>query len=189
MARGRYTRLYPAQIRYEMNNPIVSFRMPKNEYDRLKEAAKKTGRSLAALVRKQVSEASQANAAQKRSYEDGFQAAKSEAETKLKQAREKGYEEGLQTAKMKFAQPGKEAREKGYEEGFRAAKKKFEMKSKEPLKKAFRQGFEEARSTFEIKYPCAECGEMITMYPNKNSHKAMIEYMQEHGWRHNYCEE
>ena len=193
MTRGRYTKLYPAQIRYEMNNPIVSFRIPRQEHEKLKEIAKNSGRSLAALVRKQVSDASQATAAHKRGYEDGFQAAKKDAETKLQQAREKGYEEGVQTANRNLEIKIKQAREKGYEDGFQKAKTKFATKGKEPLKKAAKQGYVEgykdARSTFEIKCPCAVCGEMETIYPNQDGHQAIIEYMQENGWGHKKCVE
>ena len=140
MTRGSCVRLYPAQIRYQLNNPIVSFRLPKAEYDKLKEAAKNSGRSLAGVVRKYVREASQATAAHKRGYEDGFQAAKKDAETKLQQVREKGYEEGFQTAKRKLEASIKEAREKGYEDGFQTAKREFEQKIIEARKKGYEEG-------------------------------------------------
>ena len=162
MARERRTKLYPTQIRYQQRNPMISFRIPIQEYTELKEIAKNSGRTLAELVRKRVREASQVNAAHKRGYEDGFKTTSRNLEIKVKQAREKGYEEGAKISKKR--------RSKIIEE-------------------AFKEGYETAKSRYEITYPCAVCGNMMTMYPGKNDHQEMQELMVGHGWKHSKCEE
>ncbi len=44
-------KLYPSQIRYEKNNPTITFRMKKQEKERIKQMAKKSGNSVSELVR------------------------------------------------------------------------------------------------------------------------------------------
>ena len=166
MARERRTNLYPAQIRYQQRNPMVSFRIPKDEYDQLKEKAKNSRISLAGLVRKRLREASQRKDAHKEGYEDDFQATKRKLEASIKKARERGYEEGSQAANKN-------------------AKKLIEK----VLKEGYDEGVKQTKSRFEITYPCAVCGEMMTMYPNQDDHKAMQELMVQYGWKHNNCGE
>ena len=50
-----------------------------------------------------------------------------------------------------------------------------------------KEGHEQAREEFEITYPCSVCGKPINMKPGSESHKAMIDYMNEHGWGHGKC--
>jgi hypothetical protein len=42
---------YPSQIRYEENNPGITFRMKKHDKEKIKEMAKKSGKSISNLVR------------------------------------------------------------------------------------------------------------------------------------------
>jgi hypothetical protein len=45
------TRLYPSQIRYYDENPSLSFRMKKEERERIKLLAERSGKSISQLVR------------------------------------------------------------------------------------------------------------------------------------------
>lgn len=49
------------------------------------------------------------------------------------------------------------------------------------------QGFERAKGQYEIWYYCSKCGKPITVSPNGNSHKAIIELMKQAGWSHSSC--
>jgi hypothetical protein len=49
------------------------------------------------------------------------------------------------------------------------------------------RGWDAAEEEFSIWYYCNVCGERMTMFPNDNDHKALIEYMREHGWGHKKC--
>ena len=149
MARERRTNLYPAQIRYQQRNPMVSFRIPKAEYDHLKEKAKNSGISLAELARKNLREPTKTKDAHEKGYREGFETAKREAETKLKQAREKGYEDGFQTAKREAETKLKQAREKGYEEGAKISKKRKSEIIAAALKEGYEEGYKQAKSEFE----------------------------------------
>jgi predicted DNA-binding protein len=42
---------FPSQIRYEENNPSITFRMKKHEKEKIKKMAKKSGKSISTLVR------------------------------------------------------------------------------------------------------------------------------------------
>jgi len=53
--------------------------------------------------------------------------------------------------------------------------------------KAREEGYNAGRSEYRIWYYCNVCGEEITIYPNSNSHKAVINYLREHGWGHIEC--
>ncbi len=55
------------------------------------------------------------------------------------------------------------------------------------VREACEKGYNEATKKFKVWYYCAHCGKEITMSPNSPSHKAVIGYMKEHGWRHNNC--
>jgi len=64
---------------------------------------------------------------------------------------------------------------------------KFEqtkMPDIEEIKETARsEGYDRAKKDCQIWYYCAVCRERIDMEPNSDSHKAMIGYMEEHGWR------
>ena len=44
-------KLYPSQIRYLKENPTITFRMKKNEQERIKQLANQSGKSVSELVR------------------------------------------------------------------------------------------------------------------------------------------
>ena len=49
------------------------------------------------------------------------------------------------------------------------------------------EGYDEATDDYKILYPCSACGKPVEMKPGDNDHRAMIEYMKEHGWHHGNC--
>ena len=51
MEPNQIRRKYPSQIRYEENNPTITFRMKKNEKERIKSMAERSGKSISELVR------------------------------------------------------------------------------------------------------------------------------------------
>jgi len=53
--------------------------------------------------------------------------------------------------------------------------------------KASDEGYDQAVEAWQIWYYCAACGERIDMDLNDDDHKAMIDYMKEHGWGHPSC--
>ena len=53
--------------------------------------------------------------------------------------------------------------------------------------RAWSEGYDEAKKEYQIWYYCAVCRKRIDVEPNSDSHKAMIGYMKEHGWRHTSC--
>jgi len=67
-----------------------------------------------------------------------------------------------------------EIRKESYEKGY---------------KKGYEDGYEKSKKEYRIWYYCNVCGREITMYPNRNDHKSMIEYMKLHGWGHKICHE
>ena len=54
---------------------------------------------------------------------------------------------------------------------------------------AWGEGYDQAEKNYRIWYYCAVCGKRIDMSPDSDSHKAMIGYMEEHGWGHASCHE
>lgn len=66
------------------------------------------------------------------------------------------------------------------------AKKKIAEKIEE---EAWMEGYNRAKGEYEVWYHCNVCGEPITIRPNSEDHKAMREYMREHGWGHRSCHE
>lgn len=44
-------KLYPSQIKYLKNNPTITFRMKKEEKEKIKQMSKKSGKSVSELVR------------------------------------------------------------------------------------------------------------------------------------------
>lgn len=53
--------------------------------------------------------------------------------------------------------------------------------------RAWEEGFNQALEITEIWYFCSVCRKRIDIEPNSDSHKAMIRYMEEHGWGHASC--
>jgi hypothetical protein len=49
------------------------------------------------------------------------------------------------------------------------------------------QGYERGKRDYEITYPCSRCGGPLTVSPNGDSHKDIIEYMKKAGWAHKTC--
>ena len=149
MTRGRSTKLYPAQIRYQQRNPMISFRICKAEYDKLQEGAKKSGVSLAGFVRKTLRESSNVKDAHEKGYQEGFETAKKKFEGSIKEARERGYDDGFQTANRNLQMKIKQAREKGYEEGAKISKKRRSEIIATALKEGYDEGYKQAKSEFE----------------------------------------
>ena len=52
---------------------------------------------------------------------------------------------------------------------------------------AWAKGYDEGEKENQIWYYCNVCNERIYITPNDNGHKAIIEYMREHGWGHSTC--
>ena len=52
---------------------------------------------------------------------------------------------------------------------------------------AWDEGYAQAVQEYQIWYYCAVCRKRIDMPPNSDSHKAIIDYMKEHGWGHVSC--
>ncbi|AKA48727.1 hypothetical protein IX51_06005 [uncultured archaeon] len=81
------------------------------------------------------------------------------------------------------------------EEDFEKAKAKlprlerlsYENGKKKGHEDGWADGYDEAIEDYRITYPCKVCGKAIVMKTGDNGHKAMIEYMKEHGWSHSSC--
>jgi len=52
---------------------------------------------------------------------------------------------------------------------------------------ALGEGYNQAEKDYQIWYFCAVCGKRIDISPNDDDHKAMIGYMNDHGWGHKSC--
>ena len=65
----------------------------------------------------------------------------------------------------------------------------YENGRKRGQDEGFENGYNQAREEFEITYPCRACGKPMTMKPSSQSHKEMVDYMKEQGWRHKNCGE
>jgi len=55
--------------------------------------------------------------------------------------------------------------------------------------RGYLDGLGAGKEKFEAWYYCSVCGEKIAISQNSDSHKAVIEYMKEHGWGHKACHE
>jgi len=55
--------------------------------------------------------------------------------------------------------------------------------------KAYQLGYGMGRRDWQVWYYCKICGKRIDITPNSGSHKALIEYMKDHGWGHSSCHE
>ena len=66
----------------------------------------------------------------------------------------------------------------------------LKMPDSEEIKEtAWAEGYDQAEKECRIWYLCKVCGEPIYMLPNRDDHKAMMDYMKEHGWGHPSCHE
>jgi hypothetical protein len=52
----------------------------------------------------------------------------------------------------------------------------------------FNEGYAAGMKDYRLWYYCSVCGEGIWLEPNTDSHKAIIQYMKEHGWHHGKCQ-
>ena len=114
----------PSRIRYEQSHPVISCRLPKADYDLLKQRLEELNISFATFVKS-----------------------------------------ALDRLEIKMSKP-KKAREEGYI-----------------------QGYNKAKEEHQIWYFCNVCQERINISPDSESHKAIIQYMEEHGWGHKSCHE
>ena len=121
---GTTRRKPPSRIRYEESHPVVSCRIPKADYDLLKQRLDERGISFATFVKEAL---------------------------------------GCLEAKLT---PIDQARAEGYE-----------------------QGYKQATEDHQIWYHCKICQGRINIFPNSESHKAIIQYMNEKGWSHTKCHE
>jgi len=62
-----------------------------------------------------------------------------------------------------------------------------EKNDSEIYEKGFNDGYNQAVREWKIFYFCKICGEMIYVVPCSDSHGALIDYMDEHGWGHKEC--
>ncbi|QRF75303.1 hypothetical protein Thermo_00797 [Thermoplasmatales archaeon] len=63
----------------------------------------------------------------------------------------------------------------------------YENGKKSGQAKGWEDGYKDGEEDFKITYPCSICGKSIEMKPGGDDHKAMAEYMREHGWQHGSC--
>ena len=56
-------------------------------------------------------------------------------------------------------------------------------------KDARQSGYSAALKEWQVWYFCTGCNDRILIRPNGNSHKAIIGYMKEYGWKHTNCHE
>jgi len=61
--------------------------------------------------------------------------------------------------------------------------------TREIKEKARKGGYERGKKEHQIWYYCNICKQRIDVEPNDDSHKAMISFMEEHGWGHTRCHE
>jgi flagellar biosynthesis/type III secretory pathway protein FliH len=84
---------YPSQIRYEKNNPTITFRMTKEEKERIEQMAAVTGTSVSDLVRMALFELEkEITGMYQDAYDDGFASGKQE-----------GFKEGEVKGRNKWA--------------------------------------------------------------------------------------
>ena len=76
-----------------------------------------------------------------------------------------------------------------YSEFIRTVLTTKEKQLKEISNQAYNQGYNKAKEEHQIWYFCNVCQERINISPNSESHKAIIQYMEEHGWGHRSCHE
>ena len=187
---------YPSQIRYQERNPLIAFRVKRQDYDNFKEEAEREGVSLASLVRARVMEGrgdakedkKVLEEAREEAFEEGYNVAKEEEERRQKEQYDKGYKEGKKEAKKEEERARKEGLKKGYKEGYEEAVKEFKPELKKRFLKGYERGFKDGREEFEITYPCRKCEGAVRIIPNSEDHEVMKELMRDYGRGHEDCE-
>lgn len=53
--------------------------------------------------------------------------------------------------------------------------------------RAQQKGYAHGVEDWQIWFYCDVCGERINVEPNGEAHRAIIRYMEEHGWGHESC--
>jgi hypothetical protein len=53
--------------------------------------------------------------------------------------------------------------------------------------KGYQEGFADAAREYETWGFCSVCGEKMTISPNSDEHKAIIDYLRKIGWSHGHC--
>jgi len=56
-------------------------------------------------------------------------------------------------------------------------------------KRGYQEGFNQGKLQYEVAYRCSICDKPITIIPMSEGHKALVNYMVEHGWHHTSCQE
>ena len=64
---------------------------------------------------------------------------------------------------------------------------KIQKIKEDEIEKREQKAYDQAVEEYKVWYYCAHCGKKITITPNGKSHKAIIEYLDERGWRHKNC--
>ena len=109
---------FPSEVRYRERNPMVSFRLKREYYDRLKDVVERSGKSMGQFVREIALDVNkEESASYKCGYEDGHK---------------DGYKEGYDRRSKVFNlnNPGIEyvsGRKRGREEGYEKAKKEYQI--------------------------------------------------------------
>jgi len=62
-------------------------------------------------------------------------------------------------------------------------------KSETEYSNAYELGYYNGTEDSEIWFYCSICGEKMPIIPNSESHKALLQYMDEHDWGHISCQE
>ncbi len=62
----------------------------------------------------------------------------------------------------------------------------FELRMPD-IEKIKDEAYDQAKKDNQIWYFCAVCRKRMDVEPNSDSHKAIIDYMKEHGWGHGGC--
>ena len=53
--------------------------------------------------------------------------------------------------------------------------------------KGLNEGYTQGRKNFEITYPCIDCNESMSITPNSECHKWIVQQMRLRGWIHTEC--
>ncbi|UCD13655.1 MAG: ribbon-helix-helix protein, CopG family [Thermoplasmatales archaeon] len=86
---------YPSQIRYEKKNPCITFRMKKEEKERIAQMAERSGKSVSELVRMEL-------LGLEKDFTEGYNKASKEGYDKgVKVGHDKGYNAGLRDGDAK----------------------------------------------------------------------------------------
>ena len=66
-------------------------------------------------------------------------------------------------------------------------KRESDLNASTSYKRGYSDGLEDGKKKYAIDYRCSICNEPIIMVPMSEDHKAMVQYMHEHGWHHSIC--